>query len=323
MDCIHCGKCIRHCDFLQKYQMDLEVFSKHPELAYHCFLCGECTAGCPKGIDGRKIALELRRQRVEQVKGDFAKLPEAKAQRMLVLEKKNYLFRNYRHSTAGSVLFPGCNFPSFYPETTAKLVKLLWEKAGIGVVMDCCGKPIAELGMEKESKAISKGLSERLHRAGVTELVVLCPNCYAFLKEHLDIPVVSIYQKLRELGLAQPLKRERFPIYLPCPDRESREMLDSFLPLLQGEIEEIQGIQCCGLGGCAAAYEPELSAGFGQKLNERELPEIYTYCASCAGNFSRRGCSGVKHLLPELLGAAETLPQGARSLLNRARWKLR
>ena len=33
---------------------------------------------------------------------------------MLVLEKKNYLFCNYRHSTSGSVLFPGCNFPSFY-----------------------------------------------------------------------------------------------------------------------------------------------------------------------------------------------------------------
>ena len=28
----------------------------------HCFLCGKCTRVCPKGIDGRKIILEMRRQ---------------------------------------------------------------------------------------------------------------------------------------------------------------------------------------------------------------------------------------------------------------------
>ena len=136
MDCIHCGNCTRHCDFLTKYQLDLEGFSQHPELAYHCFLCGECTACCPKGIDGREIALKMRYQKVEEQNGVFSKVPEIKRQKMLVMEKKNYLFRNYRYSTSGSVLFPGCNFPSFYPKTTQKLIELLKEHAGMGVVMD-------------------------------------------------------------------------------------------------------------------------------------------------------------------------------------------
>lgn len=241
---------------------------------------------------------------------------------MLVMEKKNYLFRNYRHSTSGSVLFPGCNFPSFYPKTTQKLIDLLKERAGMGVVMDCCGKPIFELGMEKESKAICDGLSKRLHQSGVTELVVLCPNCYAFLKKHLDIPVVSIYQKLLELNLVRPLRKEFFPLYLPCPDRHNREMFESFVPLLQGKIEEIKGIQCCGLGGCAAACEPEISAGFGQKMKEQKLSKIYTYCASCTGNFSRAGCQEVRHLLVELLQTEEQPPKGVRSLFNRAKYKL-
>lgn len=322
MDCIHCGNCTRHCDFLTKYQLDLEGFSQHPELAYHCFLCGECTACCPKGIDGREIALKMRYQKVEEHNGVFSKVPEIKRQKMLVMEKKNYLFRNYRHSTSGSVLFPGCNFPSFYPKTAQKLIDLLKERAGMGVVMDCCGKPIFELGMEKESKAICDGLSKRLHQSGVTELVVLCPNCYAFLKEHLDIPVVSIYQKLLELNLVQPLRKELFPLYLPCPDRHNREMFESFVPLLQGKIEEIKGIQCCGLGGCAAACEPEISAGFGQKMKEQKLSKIYTYCASCAGNFSRAGCQEVRHLLVELLQTEEQPPKGMRSLFNRAKYKL-
>lgn len=322
MDCIHCGNCTRHCDFLTKYQLDLEGFSQHPELAYHCFLCGECTACCPKGIDGREIALKMRCKKVEEQNGVFSKVPEIKRQKMLVMEKKNYLFRNYRHSTSGSVLFPGCNFPSFYPKTTQKLIELLKEHAGMGVVMDCCGKPIFELGMEKESKTICDGLSKRLHQSGVTELVVLCPNCYAFLKKHLDIPVVSIYQKLIELNLVQPLRKEYFPLYLPCPDRHSREMFESFIPLLQGQIEEIKGIQCCGLGGCAAACEPEISAGFGQKMKEQKLSKIYTYCASCAGNFSRAGCQEVRHLLVELLQTEEQPPKGVRSLFNRAKYKL-
>lgn len=322
MDCIHCGNCTRHCDFLTKYQLDLEGFSQHPELAYHCFLCGECTACCPKGIDGREIALKMRYQKVEEQNGVFSKVPEIKRQKMLVMEKKNYLFRNYRYSTSGSVLFPGCNFPSFYPKTTQKLIELLKEHAGMGVVMDCCGKPIFELGMEKESKTICDGLSKRLHQSGVTELVVLCPNCYAFLKEHLDIPVVSIYQKLIELNLVRPLRKEFFSLYLPCPDRHSRKMFESFVPLLQGQIEEIKGIQCCGLGGCAAACEPEISAGFGQKMKEQKLSKIYTYCASCAGNFSRAGCQEVRHLLVELLQTEEQPPKGVKSLFNRAKYKL-
>ena len=168
--------------------------------------------------------------------------------------------------------------------------------------------------MEKESKAICEGLSKRLHQSGVTELVVLCPNCYAFLKEHLDIPVVSIYQKLIELNLVQPLRKEYFPLYLPCPDRHSREMFESFIPLLQGQIEEIKGIQCCGLGGCAAACEPEISAGFGQKMKEQKLSNLYLLCFLCR-NFSRAGCQEVRHLLVELLQTEEQPPKGVRSLL--------
>ena len=66
---------------------------------------------------------------------------------MLLKEKKDYIYKNYRNATGKCILFPGCNFPSFYPKTMKKLVKLLKEH-GIGVAYDCCGKPIAELGLE-------------------------------------------------------------------------------------------------------------------------------------------------------------------------------
>lgn len=322
MDCIHCGRCTAKCDFLRKYALDLEGFSSHPELAYHCFLCGECTACCPCGIDGVQIALDLRKARIQEASA-FRSLPEAKPLRLTVLEKQDYLFRNYRHAASGAVLFPGCNFPSFFPETTKLLSRLLWETAGIGTVMDCCGKPIMELGMEENAEKISAGLSDRLRRAGVTEVIVLCPNCFAYLRKHLDLPVVSIYEKLRELKLVSPISRERFDLFLPCPDRQSREMLETASPLLNGTLRPIRGIQCCGLGGCASAAEPELAAGFSEKLRKKELETVYTYCASCAGNLSRGGVEGVRHLLPELLGTGERPAEGIRSLLNRAAAKFK
>lgn len=60
--CIHCGKCTRSCLFLEKYGIDLPVLKEKPELAYHCFLCGTCGCVCPKGIDGKEIALDSRRK---------------------------------------------------------------------------------------------------------------------------------------------------------------------------------------------------------------------------------------------------------------------
>ena len=97
--------------------------------------------------------------------------------------------------TEKSVLFPGCNFPSVYPKTTKVLVELFEKEAGIGVVYDCCGKPIADIGMEDEEERIMQGIQKRMDDAGVTEVITMCPNCYAFLKPRLTIRVVNIYQK--------------------------------------------------------------------------------------------------------------------------------
>ena len=110
--CIHCGMCTNNCLFLDKYKIDISDMERNKNLAYHCFLCGKCTEVCPKGIDGRETILQIRREQTEKNNG---KLP-VKGYNMVVGEKKNYLFRNYKQP-GKSVLFPGCNFPSFYPKT--------------------------------------------------------------------------------------------------------------------------------------------------------------------------------------------------------------
>ena len=88
--CIHCHLCQKRCSFLTKYKADIGDTVKLRELAYHCFLCGICSQVCPIGIDGRGIILDMRRTEVEENNGKCRE----KGYAMLLLEKKNYIFRN-------------------------------------------------------------------------------------------------------------------------------------------------------------------------------------------------------------------------------------
>lgn len=315
--CVHCGICQKNCLFLEKYKIDIGEIRKREDLIYHCFLCGKCTEVCPKGIDGRQIILDMRRKQVQENGG---KLKE-KGYRMLTTEKQDYLFRNYRNvgKTGKTVLFPGCNFPSFFPETTKYLAELLRETADIGIVFDCCGKPIAELGMAEKEERIIAQVEERLAENGIEELVMLCPNCYAFLKPRIKVKVVSIYRKLRELGLGNRID-EKLQVFLPCPDRERKELLDDIRPFLEKEPEIISQAQCCGLGGCAGGKERELAERMTDELRKADRGSICTYCASCAGNFARKGYADTEHVLLKILGREER-PDTAKSVINRAKTK--
>ena len=99
--CIHCGACTGNCDFLRKYQMDIGNEEKVKELAYHCFLCGKCGSVCPAGIDGREVFLQARRSLTAENGGKVA----ADGYDMLVKEKQNYIFRNYKNVTAGEIKY--------------------------------------------------------------------------------------------------------------------------------------------------------------------------------------------------------------------------
>lgn len=309
-DCTHCGVCTENCEFLKKYGLTIGDTEKLSKMAYHCFLCGKCSKVCPQGIDGREIVLQIRRHRVKEAGG---RIPE-KGYGMLLWEKEDYKFCRYT-GTGKTALFFGCNFPSFYPETTRYLGKLLAEKAGAFAVFDCCGKPVAELGLEEKEKVILERLNKKLLEAGVREVVMVCPNCYAFLKDKLSVPVISIYEKLQELGLGNRIMEEQ-NIFLPCPDREKRELLKQIRPFLTAEPKILSNANCCGLGGCAAVKEPELAGQMAKSACSIQNTSVY--CASCAGNLTRAGGKNIKHLLVQILGREE-VPDVRHSLWNRVR----
>ena len=174
--------------------------------------------------------------------------------------------------------------------------------------------------MEDEERRIITRLDQRLKEKGIEEVVTMCPNCYHFLKGRLSIEVKTVYRKLRELGLGQKIA-EKAVIFPPCPDREEKEMLRDICYFLSGEPDVLEGVQCCGLGGCAGVKEPELAGKMPQGLEDSK--SFFTYCASCSGSLTRKGYRNASHILPEIRGRTER-PDVKKSVLNRIKagcWK--
>ena len=159
-----------------------------------------------------------------------------------------------------------------------------------------------------------------VHKRKIKEVIMLCPNCYAYLKPRMEeVKVVSIYEKLEEFEIG---KKNLFPakVFLPCPDREKKELLGEIERYIEGKLIPIEEVQCCGLGGCAPVKEPELAKNMGAALKNSGGQKIYSYCASCAGNLNRNGSKNVTHILTEILETDEKADTG-KSMLNRMKTK--
>lgn len=313
--CIHCHKCRDNCAFLKKYGIDICDTDRLKELAYHCFLCGRCTEVCPVGIDGRAHILSLRQDRASS---DERKAIE-KTYKGLISEKRDYRYRNWKHAN-NSIFFPGCNFPSLYPKTNQKLVDLFSEH-NIGTVYECCGKPIAELGLIEDENRIIQNIKERIAQKEITEIITACPNCKDFFADRLGVQIKSVYTKLQELGIGKTIDDD-VTLYIPCPDRTAKAWVEDLKPFINGQISTNDAAQCCGLGGSAAICEPKLADSFVNELKENTNSHLYTYCASCMGRFHRQGYTAIDHILPIILGTNEK-PDIKKSYLNRMLTKLK
>ncbi|MBQ6900451.1 MAG: TIGR04282 family arsenosugar biosynthesis glycosyltransferase [Firmicutes bacterium] len=314
-DCIHCGKCTKSCGFLEKYGLDLAGLAARPDLAYSCFLCGRCTEVCPKDIDGAAISLNMRARQTELEKKEPGKGYDG-----ILFEKNPYKFAGYKKGKGETVIFPGCNFPAFFPETMDKIEEIA-EKNGFGVIYDCCQKPVRELGMLEAADNNLQRLRKYIKENDVKEIVTMCPNCYHTLKSYVDIPVRSIYSKLLEIGEGQTIKCDKMPVYLPCPERSDNGFMADIEKFVDGHIEfAYKEVECCGLGGCAGIKEPEIAEKMVGKAISKEQP-LYTYCASCISNFRRKGKEDSYHILPMILGVDEKVPLGIKPTINRFKRK--
>ncbi len=285
-ECIDCGRCVKNCLFLEKYDMNLKGFTYEKELRYHCFLCNKCREVCPKDLSGAEIAIELRK---ENPKGtSFTKWM-----------KENYKLQNNSSRESRDLLFLGCNYPGFYPKTCEALIHIC-EKKGVDFSVDCCKKPVAESGAETSFTPLEKLIEKKKTQ----RLICACTNCYHLLKGRISAEVISVYEFLEENGIGEKIQGSP-AIFFPCSDRYSREIFKHIEKYLEDYRDDFWEINCCGLGGGAAKKEPGIIEETMKRIEGLQKDDIYTYCSSCSGIFGKNKLKSIKNFLSEILGVKE------------------
>lgn len=295
-ECIHCNACVKKCKFLTKYKVDLGEFAKRPDLSKSCFMCDSCFRACPLDLDGRKVAISHREKL-----GGYG---------LVKFMKSPYKFRNNSNKKSKDILMFGCSFPGHYPETTKYLIDLFSDKMDFSI--DCCGKPLEDSGLVLDFEKNLKRLKEMYKKKGVERIVAICPNCFYFFKEKIDIlgiEVISIYQKLKEENIINEIE-ENAEIFMPCPDKKTKELLNEIKPFVPNGKVKFKKVMCCGMGGGAKSKEKNLVDEMLDSVKKEVEENIYTYCASCSLSFKNANIKNVKHILSEILGVKEEVDTG-------------
>ena len=240
--------------------------------------------------------------------------------KMICLEKAHYPFKNYPSKKCDDVLFPGCAFPSQFPKTMSEIQRIC-VGAGCGVAYDCCGHPLDGYGVKGGTDKVLRSIESRLEKLGCKRVIVLCPNCWMVMKERLSIPVISIFEYLKEIGFKPKSDKKDIAgvMFTPCPDKQEHE-LEAYVREFEifNNVKTLEKVPCCGLLPGIMAKGPESVQKCTNKIIEKANGEkIYTYCASCLGQFSRLGNDNCGHVLSAILGIDE-IPDSKNGFKNRA-----
>lgn len=95
-------------------------------------------------------------------------------------------------------------------------------------------------------------------------------------------------------------------IFYPCPDKFRREIFGKFKGYISYK-NSFKSVNCCGMGGLAKRDEPGIYANGIESVRAKNSENPYTYCATCAGNFTKNGIENVRHLTSEFLGVSEKI----------------
>jgi Fe-S oxidoreductase len=197
--------------------------------------------------------------------------------------------------------------------------------------MECCQKPIKDLGLQGRYEEATAKLSMKLDDMGVERIVTACPSCLAVLRERFrGREVVSCYSMIHPVenhALSPEFQKEvpaggrlKVTVHDACSDRGFAVVGPEVRRLLAGAqgVEMVEMIHngnnsiCCGSGGLVAATDPKLASDF----NRRRIAEaensgaglMVAYCATCVNAFRMGGNPSkveTRHALELLLGVRE------------------
>ncbi len=320
--CNDCGACVRNCTFLRHYcdspKELAKRFERNPleniEIPYSCSLCGLCQRICPLDLYPGDMCLETREKifqthQKDALPNDFVydyMIPRLKGFRNHQIISTSPFFTMSKSSknqkgTPKSVFFPGCSLPAYSPGLVLKTFQYLQQKIpGIGIVLNCCGKPSRDLGDKDRFRKIFEGTLHEFSQLGIEEVVVACINCHKIYAENSDIKLRSVYEIMAEMGIPESISGSgrEITIHDSCPARYRPEIRNAVRQIASrmnfkiGEMKFKNEVnQCCGAGGCSPMGNTALSDRHTKARVGQTSGQIVSYCAHCRERFSTFGPS--------------------------------
>jgi Fe-S oxidoreductase len=195
-----------------------------------------------------------------------------------------------------TVFFPGCALPAYSPELALKTYRYLREKIpGVGIILNCCGKPSDNIGDERKFNAIFTNTMNMLSRLGVEEVIMACINCLKIFSQVTDVRFRTIYQVMVEMGLPKIISGngQQISIHDACPARYRPEVRNAVRQIaLQSDYEIVEMpfsnevTLCCGAGGCAPCGNSDLANSHMEKRTAQSKGQLVSYCSHCRESFS-------------------------------------
>lgn len=325
-DCTGCRQCVEACPFLQETgAVPGEIARRRPSAweAYSCTLCGLCEAVCPVALSPKNLFWAARQEAVRRGEIDI------NAYRYLFPDRKYTVMSYYREhhgirydhlagpGASPHALFPGCVLLTYAPALVEELYHHLQANLGtLTLLTDCCGLPLAQLGLEERARRFHQALEEKLKHSRVKNLYLACPNCYYLLRERLAHRGINLFTVYEALDMAK-LPRgggQVIALHDSCPDRHEGLFARQVRSVLQAAGYVLQELPhrgphsiCCGSGGQVTHFRPDLA----EKLLARHRREfapspastVAAYCLGCVLNFAKNpGGKRIQHALNLLLG---------------------
>jgi Fe-S oxidoreductase len=288
-------------------------------MPFECTLCGLCAAVCPVHLDPSQMFLTFRQVAVLQGKGDFKEHTGLlRYEKIGISSRFSWYPPADRHEV---VLFPGCALSGTRPDNVMKLYELLRKQLpGLGIVLDCCGKPSHDLGRMADFSSHFRKMNDTFMRRGIRHILVACPSCHATFKTYSrDIAVSTVYEVLQQCWDPPPATVSgTVAIHDPCTHRFDRAIQNAVRGIVSQcglTIKEMRHhgreTLCCGEGGAARFITPRYAEKWKKQIEQDSAGrKIITYCAGCV---DRLGCKSALHVIDLLFAPEEALSEKIRT----------
>ncbi len=313
--CIQCNICVKECTFLKENGDPLDLatfFTAEPlsSLPFSCSLCGLCSAVCPKDVDPADLFFQQRRHLVQTTALRYKE--HGPLRHYEKMGRSKILSWYGLPSHCDTVFFPGCALPGTRQQRVLDVVLNLQKQIpGLGVVLDCCTKPSHDLGDRAVFRKQFQRIHDFLHKKGIRNVLVACPNCYRMFNDYgKGFKVETIYERLTPHPGNPP---QTITVHDPCGVRFQPQIHQAVRQLLEKSHATINEMVhhgpktiCCGEGGGVGFLRPDLAQDWTRKRgDEAGGQKVITYCAGCSHYLGRE--MNASHLLDLLFEPEKTM----------------